>query len=47
MLHGIVVWLLVAAFLGAGLFNAIGMRATQDDFTRWGSAGAIRAGGAA
>jgi len=36
MLHGIVVWLLVIAFLGAGLFNAIGMRATQDDFARWG-----------
>ncbi len=36
MLHGVVVWLLVAAFLGAGLFNAIGTRATQDDFARWG-----------
>jgi hypothetical protein len=28
--------LLVAAFVGAGLFNAIGTRATQDDFARWG-----------
>ena len=36
MLHAIVVWLLVVAFLGAGLFNAIGTRATQDDFARWG-----------
>ena len=36
MLHDVVVWLLVAAFLGAGLFNALGTRATQDDFARWG-----------
>ncbi len=36
MLHAVVIWLLVAAFLGAGLFNAIGTRATQDDFARWG-----------
>ena len=36
MLHDVVVWLLVAAFFGAGLFNAIGTRATQDDFARWG-----------
>ena len=36
MLHAIVVWLLVAAFFGAGLFNAIGTRAAQDDFARWG-----------
>lgn len=36
MLHGIVVWSLVVAFVGAGLFNAIGTRATQDDFARWG-----------
>ncbi len=36
MLHGIVVWLLVVAFLGAGLFNAVGTRATRDDFARWG-----------
>jgi hypothetical protein len=36
MLHMIVVWLVVAAFLGAGVFNAIGTRATQEDFARWG-----------
>ncbi len=36
MLHSVVVWLLVVAFFGAGLFNAIGTRATQDDFARWG-----------
>lgn len=36
MLHNIVVWLLVVAFFGAGLFNAIGTRGTQDDFARWG-----------
>ncbi|QCB43256.1 hypothetical protein E5673_14330 [Sphingomonas sp. PAMC26645] len=36
MLHSIAAWLLVVAFVGAGLFNAIGRRATQDDFARWG-----------
>lgn len=36
MLHGIAVWLLVIAFVGGGLFNAIGTRTTQDDFARWG-----------
>ena len=36
MLHSIAVWLLFVAFVGAGLFNAIGMRAAQDDFARWG-----------
>lgn len=36
MLHSIAVWLLVIALVGAGLFNAIGTRATQDDFARWG-----------
>ena len=36
MLHSAVVWLLVAAFFGAGLFNAIGTRANQDNFARWG-----------
>jgi hypothetical protein len=36
MLHVIIVSLLVVAFSGAGLFNAIGTRATKDDFTRWG-----------
>ena len=41
MLHSIALWLLVIAFVGAGLFNAIGTRATQDDFARWGY-GAVR-----
>ncbi len=36
MLHTVVLWLLVAAFVGAGVFNAIGRPATQDDFARWG-----------
>ena len=36
MVHEIVVWLAVAAFGGAGLFNAVGTPATQDDFARWG-----------
>ena len=36
MLHEIAVWLTVAAFCGAGLFNAIGTASTQDDFVRWG-----------
>ena len=39
MLHEIVVWLTVAAFCGAGLFNAIGTASTQDDFARWGYPG--------
>jgi hypothetical protein len=29
-------WLLVAAFAGAGVFNAIGTPANQDSFARWG-----------
>lgn len=29
-------WLLVAAFFGAGLFNAIGTEATRRRFVRWG-----------
>ena len=36
MLHALSIWLLVAAFLGAGLFNAIGTPATQSGFVRWG-----------
>ena len=36
MLHTASLWLLVAAFFGAGLFNAIGTSATQSDFVRWG-----------
>jgi hypothetical protein len=36
MSHNIVIWLLVVAFFGAGLFNVVGTRATQDNFARWG-----------
>ncbi len=36
MLHTGSIWLLVAAFFGAGLFNALGTPATQDGFVRWG-----------
>jgi DoxX-like family len=36
MIHALSIWLLVAGFFGAGLFNAIGTPATQSDFARWG-----------
>jgi hypothetical protein len=36
MVHIIATWLLVAGFLGAGVFNAIGTAGTQSDFARWG-----------
>jgi hypothetical protein len=36
MVHAVSIWLLVAVFLGAGLFNAIGAAQTQSDFARWG-----------
>ena len=36
MLHTLSLWLLVAGFLSAGLFNAIGTAKTQSDFSRWG-----------
>jgi hypothetical protein len=36
MVHALSIWLLVAGFFGAGLFNAIGTPATQSDFGRWG-----------
>ena len=36
MVHALSIWLLVAGFFGAGLFNAIGTPATQSDFVRWG-----------
>jgi hypothetical protein len=36
MLHVLSIWLLVAAFFGAGLFNAIGAPATKSSFVRWG-----------
>ena len=41
MVHTLSIWLLVAAFFGAGVFNAIGTPETQSDFARWG----YRAGG--
>ena len=36
MLHVLSIWLLVAAFFGAGVFNAIGTQATKSDYARWG-----------
>jgi hypothetical protein len=39
MIHAVSIWLLVAAFFGAGLFNAIGTRATREGFVRWGYPG--------
>jgi hypothetical protein len=36
MLHTASLWLLVVAFFGAGLFNAIGTSGTRSDFVRWG-----------
>ena len=36
MIHTLSIWLLVAAFFGAGVFNAIGTRATRESFARWG-----------
>jgi len=36
LLHTLSIWLLVAAFFGAGLFNAIGTPATRSSFVRWG-----------
>jgi DoxX-like family len=36
MVHGLSIWLLVAGFFGAGLYNAIGTPGTQSDFARWG-----------
>lgn len=36
MLHAISIWLLVAGFFGAGVFNAIGTKKTKSDFARWG-----------
>ena len=36
MVHTASLWLLVAAFFGAGLFNAINTTATQEGFVRWG-----------
>jgi hypothetical protein len=39
MIHTISIWLLVAAFFGAGVFNAMGTRATRERFLRWGYPG--------
>ena len=36
MVHALSVWLLVAGFFAAGVFNAIGTPGTQSDFARWG-----------
>ena len=36
LVHALSIWLLVAGFFGAGLFNAISTPATQSDFARWG-----------
>lgn len=36
MVHAALLWFLVAAFLGAGLFNAVGTSGTRSDFVRWG-----------
>src|SRR5215471_19200462 len=36
MVHTLSIWLLVAAFFGAGVFNAIGTPGTQNDLARWG-----------
>gem|GEM_PF-3638077 len=36
MLHTIFIWLVVAGFAGAGLFNAICPAAQQESFVRWG-----------
>ena len=36
MVHALSIWLLVAGFFGAGLFNAIGAPATENEFVRWG-----------
>lgn len=36
MIHTMPIWLLVAGFFGAGMFNVIGTPSTQNDFVRWG-----------
>jgi hypothetical protein len=36
MMQALSIWLLIAGFFGAGLFNAIGTSGTQSDFARWG-----------
>ena len=39
MAHTLSIWLLVAAFFGAGLFNTVGTQKTRSDFVRWGYPG--------
>jgi DoxX-like family len=36
MFHAVLIWLPVAAFTGAGLFNAIGTPSAKSNFVRWG-----------
>jgi hypothetical protein len=36
MIHTLSVWLLVAGFFGAGLFNVMGTPATRAEFVAWG-----------
>ncbi|WP_213770281.1 DoxX family protein [Bradyrhizobium sp. dw_78] len=36
MVHALSIWLLVAGFFGAGVFNTISKPGTQSDFARWG-----------
>jgi hypothetical protein len=36
MIHVVGIWSLIAAFFGAGVFNAIGTAGTRRDFARWG-----------
>lgn len=36
MLSTISIWLLVAGFSGAGIFNAVGTVSTRAEFVRWG-----------
>ena len=36
MIRAISIWLLVATFSDAGLFNAIGTRSTCEGFVQWG-----------
>ena len=36
MLHALSIWILVAAFFGAGLVNAFSAPATKSSFVRWG-----------
>ncbi len=39
MLHTVIMWCLIVAFLGAGLVNSIGSKETQSTFVRWGYPG--------